>query len=535
MRSFRSTLTYGVVAVIVSLCGLLHAHPQAVDGQASTATLWGRVTDAHGTPVAGATVYLTGNHQSLSTQSDSHGEYLVSFAGPGTYSGYAEAAGFDSVFIGPLTLAEKQRKSFDITLPAKASDRGSSVGAPQFFDPPKFTIAGVTDTSNLGGHASGMTGPPESLAKDAGLLAGSATNFAANAALENSARALADGPRSGFRENHAAGTLLLEDGKPREAIAYLSRASQLSPDDYDNSYDLARAYAAVGQYPEARVLVQHLMTQHPSADLHHLLATVEEKSGHPVQAQAQFQQAAHVDPNETNLFDWGLELLTHRAFDPAIEVFREGSRRFPQSARMLNALAAAFYERGSYDEALQSACAAADLFPGESRSYLLLGRMQAADHGQSDAPLIRMRRFANLQPENALANYYYAVALWKRRKGPQDASTAAQVEALLHKSLRLDPSLAKAYFQLGVLYSENNDLPQAISSYEKAVQVDPQLAEAHYRLAQAYAASGQGEKSHKEIVLYKDKTKAQAEAAERERRDVQQFVYTMQSGGVTNQ
>jgi Tfp pilus assembly protein PilF len=92
-----------------------------------------------------------------------------------------------------------------------------------------------------------------------------------------------------------------------------------------------------------------------------------------------------------------------------------------------------------------------------------------------------------------------------------------------------------AHFQLGVLYSEKNSLPQAISSYESAIQIDAQMVEAHYRLAQAYVAAGQVEKSQQEIALYKQNTKARAEAADRERREVQQFVYTMQPRPATEQ
>lgn len=476
----------------------------------------------------GAAIKVFGDNSSLSAQTDSDGRYAISSVPPGTYTVRAEAAKYETTVLAPVIIGSNETKTLNITLVDQDSRPPTSNGTPQFFDQPQFTIAGVTDTTNLGGHASGMAPSTESLAKDVNSLLGAKTAANPNAALEAAARTAADQPGGGFKENHAAGALLLEDGRPQEAIAYLLRASKLSPNDYDNSYDLARAYAGSGQFADARVLVRQLLTQNQSADLHHLLATVEEKSGNPLPAQAEFQHAAELDPSEPNLFDWAMELLTHRALDPAIAVFRNGSRRFPQSARMLSGLAAAFYERGAYDEGLQYACAATDVNLGEAAPYLLLGEIESADRGQSDAPLVRLQRFAQLQPANALANYYYALALWNRRKGPGDASTSAQVESLLQKALRLDPRLAKAHFQLGVLYSDRSNLPQAISSYENAVRVDPQFTEAHYRLAQAYAASGQKEKSYEEISLYKQKTKEKADAADRERRALQQFVYTMQ-------
>jgi len=34
---------------------------------------------------------------------------------------------------------------------------------------------------------------------------------------------------------------------------------------------------------------------------------------------AQFEQAAHMDPSENNIFDWGVELLLHQTFEPALK------------------------------------------------------------------------------------------------------------------------------------------------------------------------------------------------------------------------
>lgn len=490
--------------------------------------LRGRITDSRGRPIAGAGVYLKSHDENLSARTDSHGKYVLSFSGSGTYTGRAEASGYEPASLGPFSFAEKQSKTLDITLRAKGSEQDRSSKAPEFFDQPQFTIAGVTDTTNLGGHASGMTGPTESLARDVVAAASNASTPVANGAAEQAARDWADSHTSDFRANYSAGKLLLDDGKAQDAIPYLARASSLNGDDYESSFALATAYADASEYPQARALLGKMLAQNRKADLHHLLANVEEKSGNPVQAEREFQEAAKLDPSEPNLFDWGMELLTHHATEPAIEVFQHGKARFPQSARMLSGLAAAFYERGAYDEALQNVCAASDLNPRDAGPYLVLGKMQNADRGQSDQALTRLQRFARLQPEDPWANYYYALALWKRRKGGDDASTSAQVESLLQKALRLNPQLAKAYFQLGVLYSEKNEVSQAIASYESAVRIDPQLVEAHYRLAQAYAASGQADKSQQEIALYKQNAKAKQEADDRERREVQQFVYTMQ-------
>ena len=527
-RHSRLTAIYPAMAVVVALFSVLpEARAQNKAAALGMATLTGHITDAQGHSIAGVQVRILSKGEEVRQgRTDTEGNYRIVSIPKGTYTVGAALERYENASFGPFSLSTEETKAIDLILRAKSSQK-SSKGVPEFYDEPKFTIAGVTDTTNLGGHASGMAGPTESLAKDI-VGAPSPATPASNGAAERAARDLADKSTGDFRANYSAGKLLLDDGKPSDAIPYLARASSLKPDNYDSSFALAKAYADAREYPQARTLVGTMLAQQQSADLHHLLATVEEKSGNPVQAQEEFQQAAKLDPSESNLFDWGVELLTHHATEPAIEVFRGGNKRFPQSARMLSGLAAAFYERGGYDEALQHACAASDLNPNDANPYLLLGKMQNADRGQSDAALNRLERFARLQPENPWANYYYALALWKRRKGPQDISTSGQVESLLQKAVRLDPQLAKAFFQLGVVYSEKNNLPQAIAAYESAVRIDPQLAEAHYRLAQAYAASGQADKSRHQIALYKENAKAKADAIDRERREVQQFVYTMQ-------
>ncbi len=136
-----------------------------------------------------------------------------------------------------------------------------------------------------------------------------------------------------------------------------------------------------------------------------------------------------------------------------------------------------------------------------------------------------------LQPENALANYYYGVNLWKRRKGPDDAETVAQAESHLTRSVQLDPKLGVGYLHLGVLYSERKDFSRAISSYQSAIQASPQLEEAHYRLAQAYKRTGEKEKADEELRVYNRISKSKDEEVERERRESRQFVYTLRGVG----
>jgi tetratricopeptide (TPR) repeat protein len=266
-----------------------------------------------------------------------------------------------------------------------------------------------------------------------------------------------------------------------------------------------------------------------SADLHHSLGDVEEKSGNPLEAVREYQRAAELKPSEPNLFDWGTELLLHRAFEPATEVFTRGNQLFPASVRMLVGLGVALYDRGAYGQAAQRLCQASDLNPADPNPYLFMGKIQAVDLTPPEGMGERLERFVRLQPEDALANYYYAVSVWQQRKGPGDVETLARAESLLQKAVHLDPKLAPAYLQLGILYAERKDWRQAIVSYQEATKADPQLEEAHYRLAQAYRQTGEKAKAEQELELHAEIKKKTAEQAERERREIREFVYTLRN------
>ena len=514
-------------------------HGQSVDRMES-ASLQGLVRDSHDRPVAAAKVYLQPDigTKTLTAVTDSGGLYHFAALRAGVYILRVEKAGYDAAIFGPCALGGKETKAIELTLkPAKASAvESASTGAAEFYDEPQFTVAGVTDTTQLGGHGSDtVIRTRDGLARETvslkPLTDGSAHPSASTAA-EKSLREAAEHEPESFDANYRFGKQLVDEGKAREAFPYLDRASQLRPGDYAASYTLARAHADAGDYQEARKRVRALQTVQDKAgqekaELHHLLGDVEEKLGNSLEAVQEYQRAVEVNPSEPNLFDWGAELLMHRAMEPAIEVFTKGNHLFPHSVRMLVGLGASWYARGSYEPAVQRLCEASDLNPDDPSPYLFLGKIQSVEKTQPDALVERLRRFVTLQPENAMANYYYAVSLWKGRKGPEDGETLAQVQSLLEKAVHLDPRLGLGYLQLGILYSERKDFSEAISAYQRTIELNPSLEEAHYRLAQAYRQNGQKLKAQEEFEVYDQISKRKAADAERERHEIQQFMYTL--------
>ena len=246
------------------------------------------------------------------------------------------------------------------------------------------------------------------------------------------------------------------------------------------------------------------------ADSHRLSGALDEKRGDPLAAVREYRQAVRLDPSEQNYFDWGSELLLHRAVWQAQEVFRQGAEANPKSARMLMALGTALFAGGRDDEAARRVCAASDLNPKDPAPYIFLGKIERAAPLPLDCVEPKLARFVEEQPENALANYFYAMAIWKRRERGQDQRASQQAESLLTKAVTIDPKCADAYLQLGVLYFAQSNIPKAIAFYKKAIEADPQLSEAYYRLGVAYDRIGESAKAKENFQLHQEIEKRQA-------------------------
>jgi tetratricopeptide (TPR) repeat protein len=259
---------------------------------------------------------------------------------------------------------------------------------------------------------------------------------------------------------------------------------------------------------------------------HRTLGDLDEKKGDPLAAVHEYEQAVRLDPSEENYFAWGSELLLHRAVWQAVEVFKQGSKAYPKSARMLAGLGTALFAGARYDDSAASLCSASDLNPGDPEPYTFMGRIDIVSPNPLACVEPRLARFWQEHPTNAQANYLYAMAIWKGHL--HDAKALDRVEVLLSKAISLNPKYASAYLQLGILSFSEHNLEKAIGYYRKAIEADPQMGEAHYRLGVAYDRAGAPEKAKLEFQLHDEIEKSEAAEVERQRREVKQFSVVLQ-------
>lgn len=329
-----------------------------------------------------------------------------------------------------------------------------------------------------------------------------------------------------YTANHNLGEFDIRMGQIAEAVPFLQKAQLLHPDAYDNGYDLATAEFMTGHLRTAHRVLKALLPRDRTGELHNLLGQIDEKQGHFLDAAHDYERAAQIDPSDDNLFAWGGELLMHRTYEPAVKVFEFATKRYPNSPRLLIGLGMALYARGLYQQSVSALLKAVDLRPEDPRCYQFLARAYDRSPQQADEVIERFRRYAALKPQSGLAQYYYAMSLWKGERLEESSPNLQKVESLLKRAIALDPGLANAHLRLGNLYEDLHDYEHSVSEYQRTLELNPVQPDAHYRLATDYVHLREKQKADREFAIYQKQRAAHMAANDRERAEVKQFLYS---------
>jgi tetratricopeptide (TPR) repeat protein len=448
---------------------------QAAPAQQPAVRVTGKVEDETGHPVAGVVVILreTTSKSTVQTATDSAGVFFLAAVAGDDAEITASAHGLKAqADIPAVRLAEQ------VELVLRPPSAVNGVGKMEFSDDPHFTVAGVTDWTAVGGHGS------DSALRTSESLAST------TAGLPNAAG--------------SAGTAMAEE---------LQLERELREDE------------SQGHADRAQVRIHAALQRHPTATLYRLAAEVDEKNGNPLAAVREFEQAAKLESSETNEFEWGSELLVHRAIWQAEAVFQHGVTIYPTSMRMQTALGAALFGGARYEEAAERLCKASDLAPTEEAAYVFLGKVELAAPNALACVEPRLKRFVLLKPGSAEAHYLYAMALLKEQGSTPDAKSVQQAETLLKDAVHLDPKCSDGSFELGVLAGQREDFSVAIQYYTQAIAADPMMADAYYRLAKVYERMGKIDKAKAAFAMHDKVKQAQAVTAQQQRRAVKQFLF----------
>ncbi|HUS07741.1 MAG TPA: tetratricopeptide repeat protein [Bryobacteraceae bacterium] len=299
------------------------------------------------------------------------------------------------------------------------------------------------------------------------------------------------------------GTTLATRGEYALALPLLRRFAGANPRSLDAKFNLGLALLNLGNLDEAEATARGLLQDAPKAETYNLLGSILEKKGETKGAVQAFAEAARSAPtNEDFRIDYGSSLMNADSLDEAIAAFSRAVADLPQSLRLRLGLGSALYLAGRYGEAARALLECVHGAPTFAPAYDLLGKMFESAPELYGEITQAFRKYLQSGAPNAAAHAHYAAMLYTRAEG-EDPARFAPAKQHLRKALQLNPRLAPAHVQLGMIHQAEGNLPEALASYRRGVALAPDLASARYRLASMYQKLGDQAKARVELDAFR--------------------------------
>jgi tetratricopeptide (TPR) repeat protein len=258
-------------------------------------------------------------------------------------------------------------------------------------------------------------------------------------------------------EGHEAlGEVLIELGKPAEAVPELEAALHLKPGDQGLESNLALAYAKSGD--PARAVGQFSTAYQAS----------QQPGGSPVDAG--FCQA------------YARALAAVGKLDEAVQMFQAAVDRGAATADILDAIGSLYAQSGNWMQAKPQFEHALSIDGSYVPARIHLGIVQRQQN-DLDAALASMLTAVTANPGNALAQSEYGRTL--EAAGKDEAATP-----YLEQAIKLNPDLPGARNELAMALQRQGRQQEAIPWFQQAIQREPRNVSALTNLGLALTLTG---------------------------------------------
>jgi tetratricopeptide (TPR) repeat protein len=429
---------------------------------------------------------------------------------------------------------------FEAKRPAEAQKVLSQISVPQESGPADYSLKYYSLTGAVAQALHQAAAATQAYRRAYGLSPGSFDIYLAlvEAALSSPADSLReqlpDPPANlSADQDLSLGLLFLSHDDYPNAIPPLEKAVALDGSNQSATLNLAIAYKNAGKSTAAIDLARGAVEKRPTAALYSMLAELQERSGQYLDAVQNYQRAVELEPgNETYYFDLGMEYLSHFTFGPALEVFRVGTQKFPDSSRQYLGLAFSHYALREYAVAADAFTRALEIEPDSPAAVkawnTVLSFMSPEDW---KGILPRMGGLASAHPQDADLAFCYGAALFRSELAKGSEGSLGRAQSFLEKSVALRPDFPAARLELAELYAAQKQDQKAVDEYLEAIREDPKSDTAHYRLGQIYRRMNELDLATQELARYQELSRLHQEEIKRNRSAIQQFVLSQPTKG----
>jgi len=304
-------------------------------------------------------------------------------------------------------------------------------------------------------------------------------------------------PKGHYALNRALALWSLSLGRPQDAIAPLERLLLRDPIDTAQNRLLGLAQLLTGNRPTAIAACRTAWLRdydHLSAQLY---AEVLQADGNPAEAERVLRKAIALHPTETMLSLQLAKLYRDTGqLDKSADALIAVAKGRPERVELL-ALAGERYCRAGYvQQAYGTACALRDSYPGDMAAALAAAQLFRRLSARSEARLTLTRYLAPTFP-TPLPKADILLCIARDAAADNRLSDATQALSELRTAF---PQHRDGYRELGHLYLQQANWPEAIRCYQEALARWPEDGEFTLALARATAQSGNPAQA---ILLYR--------------------------------
>ena len=298
-------------------------------------------------------------------------------------------------------------------------------------------------------------------------------------------------------EGHVAlGAILVQLGKPEEAIPELERALVLKPGDGATEANLAAAHeakarnlAGTGRLTEAEAEMQAALRVLPEqtpdprrSELEDELGSLLAQEKRWADAETAFREALRLTaPDEKALaphMHLGIVLVEEKQFPAAIEELNTAVAAAPENAQAQMQLGRGLAAAGRDEEAephLREALKIAPQLPGGALELAMI--QQRLGKQQESIPLFQQALAANPKDAQALTNLGLALT---------ETGKAKDAMPYFDQALAENPNDPVIHEDMGAAELQQSHFDEAIAQFEKARELDAANPQLHYDLGLAY-------------------------------------------------
>ncbi len=274
----------------------------------------------------------------------------------------------------------------------------------------------------------------------------------------------------------------------KQAVSLYRKALSLDPSMPGLRLNLGLALFKGGELKQAIQVFEPLLTSEPpsSPDAQRLTALIgiaEYGIGEYAAAIPRLKTAAANDPQNLQFrLLLAHSCLSARQFQCVLDTYHEILTLNAESAEADMLAGEAEDEMRNHAAAIEQFRAAVKADPREPNVHFGLGYLLWTQNQFEEAAGQFQAELANV-PANAEALAFLA-------DSDMQLNHSDQAMPLIQKAIKIDPNLARAHLDLGILYADSGHREEAIREFKTAARLSPDDPNPHWRLARLYQSMG---------------------------------------------